>query len=60
MESLAVCWLFPGKVVRIDAPCLDCNEPMVIEMRDGVVLLAQPDSIIAHINTPQTEPWPDR
>ena len=28
-EAMAVRWLFPGSTVRIDAPCLDCGEPMV-------------------------------
>lgn len=48
-ESLAVCWLFPGKRVRIDFRCLDCNQPLVIEMQEGVVLSAQSE-IVGHTN----------
>lgn len=51
-ESLAVTWLFPGEVVRIDAPCLDCNEPLVLEMRDGNFLAVEPAQIIGHLNYP--------
>lgn len=51
-ESLAVTWLFPGEVVRIDAPCLDCNEPLVLEMRDGNFLAGEPARIIGHLNYP--------
>lgn len=52
MESLAVCWLFPGKTVRIDAPCLDCGEPVRVEMRDGAVLAVEPQSVTAYVAVP--------
>ena len=29
----------------MDAPCLDCGEPMVIVMRDEQVLTVEPDTI---------------
>lgn len=45
-ESLAVRWLVPGKTVRLEAPCLDCGEPMVIEMRDEEILLVEPDTLV--------------
>jgi len=51
-ESLGVCWLFPGKTVLIEAPCLDCNEPMAIEMRDGQLLRVEPGEIVGHLNHP--------
>jgi hypothetical protein len=51
-EALAVCWLFPGKTVRVEAPCLDCNEPLGLEMRDGTVLSADPPGLIGHLNLP--------
>jgi hypothetical protein len=47
-----VCWLFPSKTIRIDAPCLDCAEPMVVEMRDGALLRADPPTIVGHLNQP--------
>jgi hypothetical protein len=47
-ESLAVRWLFPGKTVRVDAPCLDCGEPMIVEMRDEQVLSVQPATMVGY------------
>jgi hypothetical protein len=51
-EALASCWLFPGQIVRIEAPCLDCADRMVLELRDGHVLTADPPSLIGHCNSP--------
>jgi hypothetical protein len=53
-EALAVTWVFPGQNVRIDAPCLDCNEPLVLEMRDGRFLTLDPPGVIGHLNHPWT------
>ncbi len=50
MESLAVCWLFPGKTVLIDCPCLDCGEPIHLEIRDGEVLVGDSGSIVAYVS----------
>jgi len=50
-QSLAVSWLFPGKKVRIDSPCLDCGEPITIEMRDGIIEKADPEGLIGHQHT---------
>jgi hypothetical protein len=47
-EALAVRWLFPGKKVRLEANCLDCGEPMVIEMKDEVFLSIQPEDIVGY------------
>jgi hypothetical protein len=47
-----VCWLFPGKVIRIQAPCLDCGEPMLVEMQDGQLLRVEPPEIVGHLNQP--------
>lgn len=52
-EAMAANWVFPGKTVRIDAPCLDCNEPIVVEMREGQVLRVDPPTVIGHMNYPQ-------
>lgn len=38
--------------MRVDAPCLDCNEPMRVEMRDGEFLSAEPAGIVGHLNRP--------
>lgn len=41
-------WLVPGSTVRIEAPCLDCGEPMVVEMRDEEILLVEPDTLVGY------------
>ena len=55
-DSLAACWLFPGKTITIEAPCLDCGEPMRIKVRDGVIESADPPEICNY--TPIR--WKDR
>jgi hypothetical protein len=49
-EATSVTWLFPGETVRIDAPCLDCGEPMIVEMRDGQLDRVDPPGIVGHLN----------
>ena len=49
-EATSVTWLFPGETVRVQAPCLDCGEPVVIEMRDGRLMTVEPASIVGHLN----------
>jgi hypothetical protein len=51
-ESLAVCWLFPGKTVRVDTPCPDCGEPIRVDIRDGVILKAEPEGLIGYVAVP--------
>lgn len=41
-------WLFPGKTVRVDAPCLDCGEHLVVEMRDEQVLTVDPAGMVGY------------
>jgi hypothetical protein len=45
--------------VRIDCPCLDCGEPITIEMRDGVIEKADPEGIIGHVSLPVSKWAPD-
>ncbi|RLB40452.1 MAG: hypothetical protein DRH20_01350 [Deltaproteobacteria bacterium] len=52
---MAVCRLFPGKVVQIDTPCLDCGEPIQVRMRDGELVGADPDGIIGYVAVPLAE-----
>ena len=47
-ESLAARWHFPGKTVRIDAPCLDCGEPIAIEMHDEEILSVEPEGVVGY------------
>ncbi len=39
-------------MVQIDAPCLDCGEPVRVEMRDGTVLKADPAGLVAYVAVP--------
>ena len=41
-------WLFPGRAIRIEAPCLDCGEAMVVEMRDEEILSIEPDTLVGY------------
>ena len=41
-------WLFPGKTVRVDAACLDCGEPISVEMRDDQVLSIEPSGMVGY------------
>lgn len=56
-ESLALGAMFPGRTVTVEAPCLDCGEPMRIELRDGEVLRADPEGIVGYVDVPARE-WP--
>ena len=55
-------WLFPGKTVRIDAPCLDCGDPLHVVMRDEDVLEVEPASMVGYSYSqvggpPETRAW---
>ena len=52
LESLAICWLFPGKAVQVDAPCLDCGDPIRLIIRDGVIELQEPENISFYVDVP--------
>ena len=49
-EATSVTWLFPGETVRIDAPCLDCGDPVTVEMRDGEIRWVDPPGVVGHLN----------
>jgi len=51
-EALAAGWLFPGQTVRIESACLDCGEPMRLEIRDGRLTAVEPATIVGHCNSP--------
>lgn len=51
-EALAACWLFPGRAVRIEAACLDCGRPMMLEIRDGRLQVVEPATVVGHCNSP--------
>ena len=41
-------WLFPGATIRVEAPCLDCGESMVVELRDEELLSIEPDTLVGY------------
>ena len=45
-------WLFPGYTIRIDAPCLDCGEAMVVEMTDAGFSTVEPTTMIGYTSAP--------
>ncbi|WP_428118397.1 organomercurial lyase [Candidatus Poriferisodalis sp.] len=47
-EALAVRWLFPGKTVTVEAPCLVGDEPLRIEMRDEEILSIEPATMVGY------------
>jgi hypothetical protein len=49
-EATSVTWLFPGETVRVDAPCLDCGDPITLEMRDGAITWTDPPGTVGHLN----------
>lgn len=52
LESTALSWLFPGKAVRVDAPCLATGESLSFVMRDGVIENREPDGICMYVDLP--------
>jgi hypothetical protein len=49
-EATSATWLFPGRTVRIEAPCLDCGDSVLVEMRDGRLLTVNPRTVVGHLN----------
>jgi len=41
-------WLFPGSTIIVEAPCLDCGEPMKVVMRDEEILDLEPETIVGY------------
>ncbi len=50
-EALAVRWLVPGQRVRIDAPCLCCGEPIVVEMLDDALDATEPSDAVGYTSS---------
>lgn len=47
-EAMAIRWLVPGQHVRVDAPCLCCGEPIVVEMTDEHVSTVEPSEAVGY------------
>lgn len=61
LEALAVTWVFPGKIVEIASPCLDCGEPLRIAVRDGVIERREPAELVSYVDLPLgqwAKDWP--
>jgi hypothetical protein len=52
LETVTISFVFPGKTVRIDAPCLDCGAPMWFVMKDGVITERNSDNIRFFVDVP--------
>jgi hypothetical protein len=52
LEALAMTWMFPGRTVRVDAPCLDCGEPLSVAVRDGAITYEEPEGIWFYVDVP--------
>ena len=48
LEALAIRWLFPGQIVQIDAPCLDCGASVRVRMQDEQTLSVEPAGVVAY------------
>ncbi len=60
-ESLALSWVFPGKAVQIDSPCLDCGEPLRVVVKDGMLRSREPEGIVSYVDVPLgrwAKDWP--
>lgn len=55
LEALAACWVFPGKTVHVQAPCLRSGETLAIVVRDGHIQTASPGTIRAYVSLPVRE-----
>jgi hypothetical protein len=49
-EATSVTWLFPGITVRVEAPCLDCGDPVRVDMLDGRLVTVDPPGVVGHLN----------
>jgi len=55
LESLAMSWLFPEKPILVEAPCLDCGEPVRVTVRNGVIEREDPLGIRFYVDVPLRE-----
>lgn len=52
LEALATTWMFPGKLVTVNAPCLDCGEPLSVDILDGEIKRSDPGDIAFYVDLP--------
>jgi hypothetical protein len=61
LESLAVCWLFPGQEIQIETTCPECGESIRVKIQDGVIQGQEPNGIYGYVDIPFREwrrDWP--
>ncbi len=51
-EALACRWLFPGRTVTVDAPCLLGDDALRVVMRDDEILSVSPESMVGYTRSP--------
>ena len=47
-EALAVRWLVPGRRVHIEAPCLCCGDPLLLDMDDETITSILPATMVGY------------
>lgn len=47
-ESCSMDGLFPGKIINIDSVCLDCWEPIRLQIKDRKLLALEPSTAVLH------------
>ena len=47
-EALACSWMFPGEIVDIKAPCLLGDDSLHLKMKDGELVLVDPETIVGY------------
>ena len=52
LEATAISWLFPGKTVEIEAPCLQSGAEMRVVFRDGALEDTAPKCIHFYVTQP--------
>ena len=58
LEAVAISWLFPGKIVEVEAPCLSSGDLLRVTMRDGVIERENPAGLCLYFNIPLRK-WSD-
>jgi hypothetical protein len=51
-------WLFPESEIKIETPCLDCGEPIVVRFEQCRLEEVDPPSSVGYMMSPFTK-WRD-
>jgi hypothetical protein len=58
-ESLSLGHLFPGRSVEVASTCLDCDEPLRVQLRDATLVALEPSTMVAYSKVPLADWYPD-